>query len=190
MNSTSLLDAAGGLLNVAPLSWSAIFACIASGAIIGCERQIQGKPMGARTSILICLGTYALVTAGLGITNEVSDPTRVVGQIITGIGFLGAGVMMTRDGAVVGVTSAASIWMLAAIGIIIATSAPVLGIKLAVLSVIILVGLNYTETALRGLGGLAHRVLHPHMRESEEVEHTLPPGGERRRPARKPAEHE
>lgn len=148
---------------MAPLTWPGILACIGAGGIIGLERQIQGKPVGVRTSILICLGTYTLVVGGLSIADEDSDPTRIVGQVITGIGFLGAGVMLARDGAVVGVTSAASIWMLAAIGIIIATQLPGLGIKLALLSVFVLVGINYAEVGLLGMRRHAHRLLHPHQ---------------------------
>lgn len=154
------------IFSVEPLSWRAIAACLIAAGIIGCERQIQGKPVGVRTSILICLGTYALVTAGIAISSDASDPTRIVGQIITGIGFLGAGVMLARDGAVVGVTSAASIWMLAAIGVLIATQSPALGIKLAILSVLVLVGINYAEVGLKGLRYRAHRILHPHQRRS------------------------
>jgi len=173
----------GELLAVAPLSWRGILACIGAGGIIGLERQIQGKPVGVRTSILICLGTYALVVAGLAIANADSDPTRIVGQVVTGIGFLGAGVMLARDGAVVGVTSAASIWMLAAIGVIIATHAPSLGVKLAILSVVVLVGTNYAEVALRGMGHRAHCLLHPNQPHPPESSAAPDSGGAR---ARKP----
>jgi putative Mg2+ transporter-C (MgtC) family protein len=88
-----------------------------AGAIVGFERQLSGKPIGIRTSILICISTYAFATFS-GINHEPTLDLRVIGQIIiTGIGFLGAGVILTRDGIVIGVTSAACIWILAAIGI-------------------------------------------------------------------------
>lgn len=132
-------------ISVAPLSWIALFACLLAGGIVGLERQWQGKPIGIRTSVLICLGTYVFVAIGSAIVTGTADPTRIIGQVITGIGFLGAGVMLTRDGMVVGATSAASIWVLAAIGVVIGTGSPFLGVKLAVLAVVVLIGVNALE---------------------------------------------
>ncbi|WP_372739811.1 MgtC/SapB family protein, partial [Neptunomonas sp.] len=73
------------------------------------------------------------------------DPSRVIGQVITGIGFLGAGVMLAKDGAVVGVTSAATIWMLAAIGVIISSGYLFAAIKISILVVGILYGVDLLE---------------------------------------------
>lgn len=132
-------------ISVAPLSWISLLACLLAGGIIGLERQWQGKPIGIRTSVLICMGTYVFVAIGATTDTATTDPTRIIGQVITGIGFLGAGVMLTRDGMVVGATSAASIWVLAAIGVVIAEGSPFLGIKLASIAVTILVGINALE---------------------------------------------
>lgn len=156
-------------LSVAPLSWIDLFACLLAGGIIGLERQWQGKPIGIRTSALICLGTYVFVAIGAAIINDTADPTRIVGQVITGIGFLGAGVMLTRDGMVVGATSAASIWVLAAIGVVIGTGSPFLGVKLALLSVVVLVGINALELRCAWL-----------QRGMHERPHKVPPEFERR----------
>ncbi len=136
-------------VDVAPLTWGGLGACLLSGGIIGLERQYRGKPVGVRTCVLICLGTYVFVKVGLSTTTPTSDPTRIIGQIVTGIGFIGAGVMLTRDGSVVGATSAADIWMMAAIGVVIAVASPWLGIKLAVLSVVTLLGVQYLEVRMR-----------------------------------------
>lgn len=144
-------------ISVDPLSWIALFACLISGGIIGLERQWQGKPIGIRTSVLIVVGTYIFVAIGLVAVNPTTDPTRVIGQVITGIGFLGAGVMLNRDGMVVGATSAASIWVLAAIGVVIGTGSPFLGVKLAVIAVAILVGLNALEARCEWLQRGMHR---------------------------------
>jgi putative Mg2+ transporter-C (MgtC) family protein len=116
------------------------------GAIIGLERQILGKPVGIRTSVLVCLSTYIFVKISNAVASESTDPSRVIGQIITGVGFLGAGVMMSRDGLVVGVTSAAAIWILAAIGVTIASGFYLTAVKLAILAVAVLVGVNMIET--------------------------------------------
>lgn len=132
-------------LSVEPLKWTSLFACLVAGGVIGLERQWQGKPIGIRTSVLICLGTYIFVAIGAANLSDGADSTRVIGQVINGIGFLGAGVMLTRQGVVIGATSAASIWVLAAIGVVIGTGAPLLGVKLAVLAVILLVGVNALE---------------------------------------------
>lgn len=130
---------------VDPLSWSGILACIGAGAIVGLERQLRGKPVGIRTSSLIVFGTYIFVVISSAVNNEMTDTSRVIGQVVTGIGFLGAGVMLAKDGIVVGVTSAAAIWALAAVGIVIAVSGAWLGIKLALLIVAILVGVDVLE---------------------------------------------
>lgn len=150
-------------ITVHPLSWLAIFACILSGGIIGLERQWMGKPIGIRTSVLIVLGTYIFVKIGLVSATGATDPTRIVGQVITGIGFLGAGVMLTRDGMVVGATSAACIWVLAAIGVVISLGEPFVGVKLSIITVGLLLGLNLVEEKC---GWLQHGM---HQRATEHI---------------------
>jgi putative Mg2+ transporter-C (MgtC) family protein len=85
--------------------------------MVGLERQLRGKPLDVRSGVLICLGTFVFIRLSLTAhaTGNI-DPTRVLGQVVTGIGFLGAGVMLTRGKHVVGVTTASVIWVLAAIG--------------------------------------------------------------------------
>ena len=95
------------MFSIAPLKWPGVLTTIVAGAIIGLERQIRGKPIGIRTAALICLGTYVFIAMSVSVGNGVTDPSRVIGQVITGIGFLGAGVILSRDGMVLGVTSAA-----------------------------------------------------------------------------------
>lgn len=143
------------LLDITPYHWHAIGAAMFCGAIIGLERQLRGKPVGIRTSCLIIMGTYLFLATAFMLEGTV-DPSRVVGQVITGIGFLGAGVMLARDGAVVGVTSAATIWVLAALGVMIASSYLLPAIKLAILVVIILYGIDFLENRIKGLGRGVH----------------------------------
>lgn len=143
------------LLSIAPYDWPSIITSIFCGTIIGLERQLRGKPVGIRTSSLITLGTYIFVHSALVLSNDATDPSRVVGQVITGIGFLGAGVMLAKDGAVVGVTSAATIWVLAAVGVCISIGSLLAAIKLSLISVAILYGVdlleNHTKTFSRGV---------------------------------------
>ena len=129
------------VLSIEPFSWMSIAAAIICGGIVGLERQLRGKPVGIRTSALIVLG----ITSALLIENDVTDTSRIIGQVVTGIGFLGAGVMLAKDGAVVGVTSAATIWVLAAIGVCIAVVHWFVALKLSVLVVLILVGVDLLE---------------------------------------------
>lgn len=90
----------------------------ALGAAIGYQRERVGKPAGLRTHVLICLGAALFtVASGYGF-GAATDPARVAAGIVTGIGFLGAGAII-RGGAgiVVGLTTAATIWVVAAIGL-------------------------------------------------------------------------
>lgn len=147
------------IIDIRPLEWQALLCCFLSGLVIGLERQLRGKPVGIRTSTLICIGTYIFVAVTPRVTTAVTDPSRIVGQVITGIGFLGAGVIMARQGSIVGVTSASAIWMLAAIGVLIGLGLPWLGVKMAVLTVIILVGVDSLENRFESLQRGVHKKL-------------------------------
>ncbi|MDN3648857.1 MgtC/SapB family protein [Reinekea marina] len=133
------------LLSIEPFSWGSVFGAILCGCIIGLERQLRGKPVGIRTSSLIVLGTYVFITSAMAVATDVSDPSRIIGQVVTGVGFLGAGVMMAKGGMVIGVTSAAAIWTLAAIGVCIAVIDMITAIKLSVIVVSILYGVDLLE---------------------------------------------
>jgi len=115
------------------------------------ERQLRGKPVGMRTSALICIGTYVFVAITRHVATDVTDPSRIIGQVVTGIGFLGAGVILARQGAIIGVTSASAIWVLAAIGAVIGVGYCWLGVKLAILTVLILAGVDSVENRVEAL---------------------------------------
>jgi putative Mg2+ transporter-C (MgtC) family protein len=131
--------------------WGGIGTAIMCGTVIGLERQWRGKPAGIRTSILICLGTSMFIRLGVEHANEYSDTTRVLGQVVTGIGFLGAGVIFARGGTLVGITSAAVIWMLAGIGAMIGYGWYKESILVAFISVVLLSGIKFTEGKVPGL---------------------------------------
>jgi len=133
------------LLSIDPFTWPSIATGLTCGFIIGLERQLRGKPVGIRTSCLIVIGTYIFVASSISLNDINSDPTRIIGQVVTGVGFLGAGVMMTRDGTVMGVTSAATIWVLAALGVCIAVISNLTAIKLAIVVLGILWGVELLE---------------------------------------------
>lgn len=121
------------------------------GAIIGFERQLRGKPAGIRTCILICLGTCVFTGLSAVCPGNAIDPTRVLGQIVTGVGFLGAGVIIAKEGAVTGVTTAAIIWTLAGIGATIGVGRLSSALMVTIVIVMVLLGVEFLETTFRRL---------------------------------------
>ncbi len=88
------------------------------GAIIGFQRERAKKPAGLRTHILICLGAALFTATSIYGFGPASDPARVAAGVLVGIGFLGAGaIIRTNEGIVAGLTTAATIWAVAAIGL-------------------------------------------------------------------------
>ncbi len=155
------------ILDVSPYSWHSIGTALFCGAVIGLERQLRGKPVGIRTSTLIVLGTYLFLATAFMLKGDVIDHSRVVGQIITGIGFLGAGVMLAKDGAIVGVTSAATIWVLASIGVMIATDHLLVSIKVSLLVVAILYGVDALEANVKMFGRGVHAKVKSYSAKSQ-----------------------
>lgn len=139
------------LVSIGPLEWGGVGSALLAGAIIGLERQLMGKAVGIRTSALICMATYLFIAVSFSVSNEMSDPSRIIGQVVTGVGFLGAGVIIARNGVVLGVTSAAVIWMLAAIGVVVGSGHYLLGICLSLLTVAVLVGIDSLERSVKWL---------------------------------------
>ena len=87
------------------------------GAIIGFERELHRQPAGFRTHSLVSLGAALFtVVSAYGFTGDLVDPTRIAAQIVSGIGFIGAGTILQHRGHIRGLTTAASLWSVAAIG--------------------------------------------------------------------------
>ena len=90
----------------------------ALGGIIGYQRERAGKSAGLRTHILICVGAALFTVASLYGFGAAADPARIAAGIVAGIGFIGAGAIMRRgEGVIEGLTTAATIWVVAAIGL-------------------------------------------------------------------------
>ena len=126
------------------------------GGAIGLEREMAGKPAGLRTNILICIGA-ALFTqlsvdvARIGFTPDgrpYGDTGRIAAQIVSGIGFLGAGAILHGEGAVVGLTTAATVWVVAAVGAAVGAGAFIDAAGGTVLIMVVLVGLRPLERKL------------------------------------------
>lgn len=98
---------------------------VALGGLIGLERETSRKPAGFRTNILICIGsTMAMALSGLilqGREGSGNELTRIAAGVITGIGFIGAGTIIQARGSVLGLTTAATLWAVAGLGLVIGT---------------------------------------------------------------------
>jgi putative Mg2+ transporter-C (MgtC) family protein len=92
-------------------------AAVICGGIVGWQRESRDRPAGLRTHILVCLGSAVYTLASLSFTSATSDPGRVAAQVATGMGFLGAGTIIRHGNIVRGLTTAASLWTVAAIGL-------------------------------------------------------------------------
>ena len=124
------------------------------GGLIGLEREASGKPAGLRTNILICVGAtlitdLSMSLSGLFHEGDVrADPGRLAAQIVSGIGFLGAGTIIQARGTVSGLTSAATLWVVAGIGIAVGTRHQVEAIGTTALVLAVLVPLGFIERRL------------------------------------------
>ena len=91
---------------------------LALGAVLGLERETRHKTAGLRTHSLVALGAALFTIAGaFAVVGEQNDPSRVAAQVVTGIGFIGAGAMIRSGFTVTGITTAATLWMAAAFGV-------------------------------------------------------------------------
>ena len=114
----------------------------ALGAAIGYQRERAGKPAGLRTHVLICVGSALFTLASIYGFGGITDPSRVAAGIVTGIGFLGAGAILHREnvkrGIVEGLTTAASIWVIAGIGLAVGAGLYLLSVVTAAIVLIVL----------------------------------------------------
>jgi len=107
-----------------------VFAAVLLGAVVGIERERAGKPAGLRTHMLVSLGTAIVVIAGQDAGMSLDGLSRVIQGIVTGIGFIGAGTILklNEQREIQGLTTAAGLWMTAAIGV--AAGLGILGVAL------------------------------------------------------------
>src|SRR5215213_6387994 len=117
-----------------------LLAATVFGAVIGIQRERVGKPAGLRTHILVTLGTCVFVLAGSGYGMSSDGLSRVIQGIVTGIGFIGAGsiLKLNEERDIQGLTTAAGVWMAAAIGVAVGLGALGLAILGTILTLIIL----------------------------------------------------
>ena len=116
------------------------------GYLIGTERETRGKDAGVSTHILVIAGS--MLFTYLSAYVDPASSSRISAQIVSGIGFLGAGAILHAHGAVVGLTTAATIWVVAAVGAAIGAGAYVEGVGTSVMIILVLVGLRPVERNL------------------------------------------
>jgi putative Mg2+ transporter-C (MgtC) family protein len=115
------------------------------GAAVGVEREYSRHPAGLRTLVLVSLGSCLFSSLGLVLVTSGTDPTRIAAQVVTGIGFLGAGAILRQGDGIKGLTTAASIWVVAAIGMACGFGLFVLALLATVMSIVALVAMGKFE---------------------------------------------
>jgi uncharacterized membrane protein YhiD involved in acid resistance len=123
---------------------------IVYGGIIGIEREARHKTAGIKTNTLVALGAcaFAMISNTFGAANH--NPAQIAAAVVTGIGFIGAGVIIHRGGNVQGVTTAATLWVNAAVGVCIGTGHLLVG-------TIVFAGVLFVQLTMRPLAGLIAR---------------------------------
>jgi putative Mg2+ transporter-C (MgtC) family protein len=142
------------------------------GGAIGLERELGGKPAGLRTNILICMGSVLYTKLSITMAGTTADPTRVAAQIVTGVGFIGAGTILHARGAVVGLTSAATIWVVAAIGVALGGGYYLEACGTTLLVIVVLQGLGRVEVVIERQSATSRVTIHarPSPTAVEEIE--------------------
>ncbi len=121
------------------------------GGLIGIEREIRDKPAGLRTNILICVGSALFMSLSAQIAQLLGgDPTRIAAQIISGIGFLGAGAVLHSHGFVLGLTTAATIWVVAGVGMALGSGMYLVAVFATAMSLVTLYFLSFIEDKIQG----------------------------------------
>ena len=135
------------------------------GAAVGLEREVHGKQAGLRTHTLIALGSALFTVMSIRISGpnaaayHTGDVSRMAANIVTGVGFLGAGVILHSRGRIIGLTTAATIWVVAAIGVAAGAGAYMAALGACVLVLVVLVPLRWWErrvARIRLVGGKGH----------------------------------
>lgn len=135
------------------------------GGVVGLEREVSRKPAGLRTNILICTGSALcmIISRLVALGNPGADPGRIGAQVVVGIGFLGAGAIIQSRGSVVGLTTGATIFVVAAIGLAVGAGfwiPAVMGTAITLLSLIVLTRLERVLRTKRSM--FEYAVIAPH----------------------------
>lgn len=125
------------------------------GSVIGYQREITERPAGFRTHVLVCIGSALIMMVSIYPFGDASrvDPTRIAAQVVTGIGFLGAGTIIRQGSIVRGLTTAASLWTIAGVGLAVGAGFYSAALLATTLVFVVLSGFKIIETRLMGTKG-------------------------------------
>ena len=145
------------------------------GGAVGFERELKGKPAGLRTNVLICVAATLFTVLSFKISSGRGDPGRLAAQILTGVGFIGAGTILHMRGAVTGLTSAATIWVVTAIGVAVGARAYLEALGTTALVMLVLAGLGWVERGLARQATISNLIIHarPEPQVLEDLEDLL-----------------
>jgi putative Mg2+ transporter-C (MgtC) family protein len=130
-------------LTLAEIYWPRVAAAVLGGGLIGAENQIYGKSAGLRTSLLVTLACCVITIISIETAYVFGgEPGRITAQIVTGIGFLGGGVILQQRGRVTGITTAASIFVAAGVGIVAGSGFIFSAVAIGILAFVILLALR------------------------------------------------
>ncbi len=118
------------------------------GGLVGFEREVHRKPAGMRTHSLVCIGSALFTIISVSIIG--AEPSRIAAGIVTGIGFLGAGMIFKSEDKVRGLTTAAELWVLAGIGLAVGIGYYFAAMAATLIVIFILIPLKYVEREARG----------------------------------------
>ena len=137
-----------------------ILLAVVLGGAIGTEREISGKAAGLRTNVLICLGAavFTIISKAMATGTPEGSVTRIAAQIVTGVGFLGAGAIIQDRGGVHGLTTAATIWLVASIGTACGARLYELALVTTLIAIVVLVGLGKLNRYLERYGAKHKRI--------------------------------
>ncbi len=135
-----------------------LFAALILGGVVGFQRERIGKPAGFRTHMMVCVGTAAFVISCSGVGMQFDALSRVIQGLVTGIGFIGAGTILKleKDEEIIGLTTAAGIWMTAAIGIAAGLGAIGIALMSTVLALVVLAVAQPVEDFIQTRQGKKH----------------------------------
>lgn len=122
-----------------------LLASLGLGALLGLEREFRKCPAGLRTHTLVCLGATVFTLSSFAFAGPNVDISRIAGQVVVGIGFIGGGVIFKEKNRVIGLTTAATLWMAAGIGILAGIQEFLLGLIVAVIAIFVLSGGYWLE---------------------------------------------
>jgi len=130
-----------------------LFLAVVLGGLVGWQREVVDRPAGFRTHVLVCVGSATYMMVSSIMQREGADPARIAAQVASGMGFLGAGTILRHGNVVRGLTTAASLWTVAAIGLCVGVGRERALVVAILATIVVLVTLSVLSRVERSLPG-------------------------------------